>query len=90
MEEYLTTLSDADKELLKGFPLSVDELVESDEDELNVLKTGYDPTKEQQSKRSEIINKIKHLRIFAVLEREARQHHWYYNDSNGDGDGKES
>jgi hypothetical protein len=87
LEEYLTTLSDADKELLKGFPLSVDELVESDEDELNVLKTGYDPTKEQQSKRSEIINKIKHLRIFAVLEREARQHHWYYNDSNGDGDG---
>ena len=54
------------------------------------MKTGYDPTKEQQSKRSEIINKIKHLRIFAVLEREARQHHWYYNDSNGDGDGKKA
>jgi hypothetical protein len=87
LEEYLTTLSDADKELLKGFPLTVDELVESDEDELDVLKTGYDLTKEQQSKKSEIISKIKYLRISAILEREARQHHWYHNDSNGDGNG---
>lgn len=85
LEEYLITLSDSDKELLKGFPLTVDELVDSDEDELDVLKTGYDLTKEQQSKRSEIISKIRYLRIFAVLEREARQHHWY-NDSNDNGD----
>jgi len=84
LEEYLTTLSDADKELLKGFPLAVDELIDIDEDDLDVLKTGYDLTKEQQSKRSEIISKIKHLRIFAVLEREAREHHWY-NDGNGNG-----
>ncbi|HEY7082377.1 MAG TPA: hypothetical protein VH500_22025 [Nitrososphaeraceae archaeon] len=85
LEEYLTTLSDADKELLKGFPLTVDELVDSDEDELDRLKTGYDLTKEQQSKRSEIISKVVYLRISAIVEREARQHHWHYNYSNGNG-----
>jgi hypothetical protein len=89
LQEYLITLSDSDKELLRGFPLTVDELVDSDEDELDALKVGQGLTKEKQTRRSEIISKIEHLRIFAVLEREGRQHHWY-NDGNGNGNRKKS
>jgi hypothetical protein len=84
LEEYLTILSNADKELLKGFPLTVDELVDSDDEVLDALMMRQGLSKEEQIRRSEIISKIKHLRIFAVLEREAGQHHWY-NDRNGDG-----
>ena len=84
LEEYLTTLSDADKELLKGFPLTVDELVDIEVEELDELKMGHGLTKEEQTRRSEIISKIKYLRISAIVEREARQHQWY-GDSNGNG-----
>jgi hypothetical protein len=84
LEEYLATLSNTDKELLKGFPLTVDELVDIEEEELDRLKIRHGLTKEEQTRRSEIISKIKDLRIFAILEREARQHQWY-GDSNGNG-----
>ncbi|HEY7573406.1 MAG TPA: hypothetical protein VH796_18760 [Nitrososphaeraceae archaeon] len=84
LEEYLTTLSNVDKELLKGFPLTVDELVDSDDEVLDALMMRQGLSNEEQIKRSEIISKIKHLRIFAVLEREAKQHHWY-NDRNDNG-----
>jgi hypothetical protein len=79
LEEYLATLSDSDKELLEGVPLTVDELLDLDLDdqELSNPITGNSLTDEQQIKRAEIISKILNLRILAAIKRNGEQHHWY-------------
>ena len=56
LDKYLTTLSNADKELLKGFPLTVGELVDSDDEVLDTLMTRQGLSKEEQIRRSEIIS----------------------------------
>lgn len=86
LEEYLATLSDLDKELLEGVPLTVDELLDLDLDdqELSNPKTGNVLTDEQRAKRAEIISKILNLRILAAVKRNGEQHHWYgYDYGNG-------
>ncbi len=86
LEEYLASLSESDIKLMDGVPLKIEELIDIDDEELDALKIRNGLTEEDQTRRSEIFEKIMGFRIFAKVEREARQHHWHYNDSNGNGD----
>ncbi len=89
LEEYVSTLSDADRQILVGFPLTVDELIDTDRDELNQLKvaTGLALTEEQQAQRADMIEKIMYLQMYAVLEDDAKQDQWC-GQKNDNGNGK--
>ena len=97
LEEYLASLTDADRQVLTGFPLTVDEFIDLDldGDRLNELKTGTELglalTEEQQAKRVELIDKIMRLYICAVMEDEARRNEWFgHNNGNGKSKSKTS
>ena len=69
--------------------MTVDELIDTDRDELNRLKvaTGLAITEEQQAKRAEMIEKIMYLQTYAVLEDDVKRDQWY-GQKNDNGNGK--
>ena len=69
--------------------MTVDELIDTDRDELNRLKvaTGLAITEEQQAKRAEMIEKIMYLQMYAVLEDDVKRDQWY-GQKNDNGNGK--
>jgi len=74
LDEYLARLTHEDKELLEGFPLNVDELVDTDYEDLQEMnKPGPNQalSDEQQKSWLEIITKTMDLHTWAVLERES-------------------
>ena len=83
LTKYVSSLSDADKQLLQGVPLTVDEYMDLDLDVegLNQLKVGtglgLTLTEEQQAKRSDHTDKIMYLQMHAVLDDEAKSKEWF-------------
>ena len=84
LSEFLASLSSSDFELLSGtgFPLTVDELVDLDNDRfdelLNKAKNCLD--EKQQSRLIEIANELKYHLLFEKVRREAESHRWYGRD----------
>ena len=74
LEEFLVTLSDSDKKLVKDLPLNVDELVMLTSEEFAGFRDKHlSSTKEQQNRRLQIIITLSRLAIYARLDKDARK-----------------
>lgn len=98
LDNYLKNLSNEIKEeLLQGFPLTVEELINAKDEELDELEAAHDDylTEEQQTNRQEIIDNIReYLLLIDAKRREERRenkHEWNFDfndNSNGNGRAK--
>lgn len=91
LTEYIASLSADERGLITADDLSLDiaELLLVDGDEFDNLinKSRPDLDQQQQSRRIEIIKRIRYLQIWARVQEEGSKHQWYNGNGNGNDNG---